>query len=82
MLMRILRLAIDDQSAAAFLANLGQDEVQFLAVLLEYGRAQLDLGAFRQTRRNAYAARSGGDQILLNTLTAFPPRIILISPSL
>ena len=42
------RLAVDNQPAAAFLAHLGEDEVEILAVDLEHRRAQLDFGAVRQ----------------------------------
>jgi hypothetical protein len=41
-------LAVHDQEAATLLAHFGQDEVQFLAVLLEHGGAQLDLCSCRQ----------------------------------
>src|SRR5580658_2165082 len=41
-------LAIDNQQPAAFFAHVGQDEVQLLAVLLEYRRPQLDLDALGQ----------------------------------
>jgi hypothetical protein len=42
------RLAIDDETAAALLAQLGEDEVELFAVNLEDGRAQLDLRPFGQ----------------------------------
>ena len=42
------RLAVDDQAPAAFLSDLGEHEVQVLAVDLEDRRAQLDLGALGQ----------------------------------
>ena len=58
------RLAVDDQDAAALLAHLGQDEIQLLAVLLEYRRAQFDLRAFgqRQDRLQDLARRTAGGQ--------------------
>ena len=43
-------LAVDDQAAAPLLADLGEDELELLAVDLEDRRAQLDLGAFGQRR--------------------------------
>src|ERR1039458_5327373 len=59
------RLTIDDQDAASLLAHLGQHEVQFLAVLPEYRRAQLDRGAFRQrqNRLQDLARRPAGSQL-------------------
>ena len=54
-------LAVDDQTAAPLLAELGEDEVQVLAVDLEDRRAQLDLGALgkREDRFEDLARRSG-----------------------
>jgi hypothetical protein len=40
------RLAVDDQAAAPFLSDLGENEVEILAVDLEDRRAKLDLRAF------------------------------------
>ena len=42
------RLAIDDKRAAAFLADVGEDDIEVLAVQLEHRRAQLDLGSLGQ----------------------------------
>jgi hypothetical protein len=42
---QVVQLAVDNQTAAAFLPQLGEREVEFLAVDLEDRRAQLDLCA-------------------------------------
>ena len=57
--------AVYDQLAAALLADLGEDEVQLLAVQLEHGRAELDFGAFgqRQNRFENLIRRAAGDAL-------------------
>jgi hypothetical protein len=44
----VQRLAVDDQVAAALLANLGEEEVEILAVHLEDRGAQLDFSPLGQ----------------------------------
>ena len=57
-------LSIDDQPAAAFLANVGQDEIQLLTVDLEDRGAERDLSAFRerQDRFEDLAGRPAGSR--------------------
>src|SRR5262249_48709705 len=57
------RFAANDQPADAFFADLCEDEVQLLAVKLEYGRAEFDFGALgqRQDRfQNLIRGAAGG----------------------
>ena len=48
LLRQVVRRPVDDQTAAAFLAQLGEHEVELLAVDLEHRRPQLDLRALGQ----------------------------------
>src|SRR5215469_6446560 len=58
-------LAVDDEPAAALLAHFGENEIQLLSVLFEYGSPQFNLRPFRerQNRLEDLARRSAGRQL-------------------
>ncbi len=56
---QVHRFTVDDEPPYALLAQLGEDEVELLAVDLEHRRAQLDLGAVGQAENRFDDLRRG-----------------------
>ncbi len=67
-------LAVNDQAAAAFLADLGEDEIEILAIDLEDRRPQLDLGTLgqRQNRLENLAHGTAGRGLATSRAMGLP----------